>query len=705
MKTRTPILLLGLLALLPCLPRLAAAPEGAQPGAPVLDPAPRTRPSPVASYDFSKITGANIDESKVARTIHVNAKASSSSGDGSEARPFATVAAGWDAALAALEKGQATRLLLHPGTYREGNFLFDGAKLGRARDTLFVIEAAKPGTVTLSGADELPAGGWREVKAAGQPSYFVAEWPHRLGLFPGNWKQHNPRLASEHRRELLIVDGVPQQQVMLELYEYDGKATEGENDEASGAPREVAKFGRYTYTQTLDPAEALPPGGFGVIERDADPAKRRIAWRPLPGVDPRRARVEAGLRPMLMSFRNKENLVLRGIAFVHSVGRIGQEDGVVIGKNWPQSFAAKNILIEDCRFLQNSGTQLSLGYVESLTLRRSEVSYGAYGGVALWGGQNILWEDNQTNFNNWRMIGGWASAALKAHLTQGFVIRRHTSLGNYSNGLWFDIEVENVLVERAVLAGNLIGLDWEISRHLLVRDSVIVNNVRSALAVLSAGDVVVENSVLAGFAGTGQLTFEAKNRTIEGKYSLRRVLGQPEMTYYLDRLELRDSLVAVSPQPDLGRRSAAQYQGVVEPGFVAPTFVHHIGEPDYYAEFLRKGVLLDRVLWSPGRPDGFGLRALRPDGWQRMGPVNEWVDLAEFNRVTGNTAASASSLVEPGFTNPAHNDFTFRADSPLHGSRLPRWKISDSLARAWEAHQRAPYMKGPRSFVSGFMED
>ena len=687
---------------------MLVAPLRAEPdeklAAPVLNPPPRTQPSAVLAYDFGAITGAVIDESIVTETVHVAAEADAETGTGSEASPFKTIAAALQAAVSRLEEGKPTRIRVAPGIYREGGLVLDGARSPAIRDTLLVIEAEKPGTTILTGAEPLSSSDWRPVPDPnGEVSHYEHPWPYKLGFYPGPWKQHNARLASEHRRELLIVNGVPQQQILLERYDYDGKATQGENEEASGAPREVAKFGKYTYTGTLDPAAALTPGSFGVIERDADPAKRRLAWRPAKGIDVGKAVVEAGARDQILQVLNKSNLVLRGLVFRHSTGAIGRPAAVAFGKDWPQEFGIRNVLIENCDFLQNSGNQLGLFYVEGLTLRNSRVNYGAYGGVFLWGGRNILWEDNETSFNNWRMRGGWAAGALKAHASDGFVIRRHTSLGNFSHGLWFDVEVENVLVEGAVLVGNLIGIDWEICGHLLVRDSVIANNMGSAIAVLSAKDVVVENSVLAGYAAVGQISFEARHRMIDPRYSLRRILGRPQTTFHLDRVELRDTLVAVSPQPDFGQNTEKHYTGKTAPGFLAPLFLHHIGSIDYYEEFLRKGLVLENVWWSSPEPGtAFGLKMIYGPDWGPMRPINEWTDHAGFAAITG--TGDGSRMTDPRFVDPLRNDFTFRPDSPLIGTKLPQWKLSVEKAREWAAHQGAVYMRGPRSLVSGFIE-
>jgi hypothetical protein len=115
-------------------PRVHEPPESRQ---------PRVPQAPSFVTDERGVTyGARIDESVVEATLHVaTGSASLAPRDGSADRPFVSLAAAMRAALANLEAGIATRVLVHAGTYRESFGTLDFSR-GAAAATLLVIEGA-----------------------------------------------------------------------------------------------------------------------------------------------------------------------------------------------------------------------------------------------------------------------------------------------------------------------------------------------------------------------------------------------------------------------------------------------------------------------------------------------------------------------------------------------------------------------------------
>lgn len=657
--------------LLSCILALAAAAGEAAPM--------RARPSAVAERGFAHVTGAAVDESVIATTLH--AVAGGADGDGTAERPFASLTAAVRAAESLLAAGTPVRVRLAAGRYREGGITIDAGKLGgKATATPLVIEGERPGAVVISGSEVLDAGGWRRIEDAAGVRWEHA-WPHDFGFNPGGWKQYNPKLPLEHRREMLFVDGQVQHQVLGELYAFKAVDPDGATDSFAGVPQNVKKYGTYRYTGTLDPAR-IPPGSFAVYERPEN--GDRLVFRPAGTFDPAQHAVEAAVRPHLLWIQGKENVVLRNLVFEHAATQIEAHRAVMIGHWWQHDagFTNRNVLIEDVVLRHSNGNHLSLSGVRDVTLRRVTAMAGNYGGIITDIVQNMIWDGCETSFNNRRVAGGWSSGGVKIHNTYDAVIRDHVSLANNGTGLWFDISCGTVLVERYVGLGNeMHGLDWEISTGLVVRDTLLAGSLRHDLAIISGSDVVLERCLIGATSGLSAIGFQAGDRPEMGRI-FKHLKREPPKTYRLDRLELRDCAVIALPQ---GKpvQPAAGHDLVLREGRVAPLFLQHHGNPDWFESFIGDGVLHANTLWHSPEAKPFGVRKLYSDGWRSREPACVMVDWADWQR---RTAAQGRMIGDPGLPGLRSWDFRPAPGSPLAGRGLPAWRIDDARLAAWKEH-------------------
>ena len=93
------------------------------------------------AFNPDEIVGAQIDESKIKRTIHVdiNHGKASDTNSGSNTSPLKSLGAALKQAKKYLKKGEGTKITIYPGVYREGELVIDGKKLGsKAKDALLV---------------------------------------------------------------------------------------------------------------------------------------------------------------------------------------------------------------------------------------------------------------------------------------------------------------------------------------------------------------------------------------------------------------------------------------------------------------------------------------------------------------------------------------------------------------------------------------
>jgi hypothetical protein len=165
---------------------------------------------------------------------------------GSQRSPLKTLNAAFKQAKAHLDAGEATKIVIGAGNYRET--LGHQVLTGRAKDTLLVLEGAGADKTTWSGSEVWSAPKW---KSLGNGIY-VADWPYEWGNHSYPWE--TPRVLG-HRSEMVFVNGQLLRQVLLEDYDFSrtGDMIDHGNRQAT-----------WTYRGFQDPAKTLTIGSFGV---------------------------------------------------------------------------------------------------------------------------------------------------------------------------------------------------------------------------------------------------------------------------------------------------------------------------------------------------------------------------------------------------------------------------------------------------------
>ena len=426
------------------------------------------RLSPVVQGEV-EVTGAAVDESVAFEVVTVSA-------DG-RAGTEATLAEGLQRAQKLLEGGKNARVEVHPGLYREGGLSLPGNLEAETTGTL-VIEGVGDGEAILTGADDF-SGGWSEVPGA--PGVWSKPWPHRFGMGGQPWARWGFLLPAEAcRAEVLMVDGELFLPVMLEKFAWvdpDGAVPLSDFDDGSN------ELGRWDALGVRPPAD-LPAGGYAVVESDGV-----IYARPEEGVDLNAASVEAAVRPQILSLPQRRDTVLRNLTFRHTVNHPGgTADG---GRFSTASIGGRNVLVEDCRFLENGAHGLSLDAAATdVTIRGCAFNANGWKGLA--GGfqpENVLYENNESSSNNWRgHMGGehsWDAAGVKifgVNSTRGIAVRGHRSFANLTHGFWLDqsfVPYAPVVIENGVFFGNRFGAELYLEKltgPVEVRGNVVWNS-------------------------------------------------------------------------------------------------------------------------------------------------------------------------------------------------------------------------------------
>jgi hypothetical protein len=369
------------------------------------------------------------------RTLHVDQNHPWASDDnrGTSGRPLETIARAADLAQTNQQGGIGTKILIHPGVYRESVELSGG---GVDRVAPIVFEAPE-GHVVVSGSDI-----WRGWKKAG--GLYVHEWPFRWGFapIPAAWEEIADELTENPmalRREMIFVDGRP-------------------------------------LTQVLSPGELSHRSGrFYVSEEE-----QRVFLSPPRGVSMGEAKVEVAVRPHLFLFEGMSNVTVRGLTFTHANTELnaGHALAFVLGSS--------DILVVDCRLVWNNTSGMGFAEARDVTVRRSVANYNGIGGLEAYRVTNLLLEDNVTSFNNWRGYASdfvdWASGQ-KLSGVRGARILGHRAIGNLTHGFWLDYDNADVLIRGMVARRNLLdGLVLEASQGpTMVEDSRFCGNRRGIM--------------------------------------------------------------------------------------------------------------------------------------------------------------------------------------------------------------------------------
>ncbi len=420
-------------------------------------------------------TGAKIDESKVVNTYYVDAAGANAADDnehGTQDAPFLTIKRALNAALRDKDANIGARVIIGPGTYRETIDVPAPADRTVDTDAPLVIEAAERDQTIIDCADvvKLDAGSWK----TGEPAVVMT------------WGNVSLNGGMTRRAPLMILDGVVLRQ--------------------------------------MEPPSTLMPGTFSVAETRGKKPETKVLTLPPEGVELTAASVFAvGVRTSGLAIYQRKNVIVRGLLIQHaSRPDLAPPSGISRPLVGIDITDCSNVLIEDVLSQWNDGPGLSITTQRTdardggITLKRVRLIHNGDSGFTGANLKNLLVEDCETSFNNFR--GEWTGnsdqagpAGVKVHGVHGSTWRRQRAVANFGRGLWWSGDCTNLLVEDAVVHDNLLsGLFIEnCPGPSVVRGCLITGNrlpatskpevsQPAAVSLEASPDVTLENNVVAG---------------------------------------------------------------------------------------------------------------------------------------------------------------------------------------------------------------
>jgi len=422
--------------------------------------------------------------------IHVNNQHSDSSdtNPGTEDLPLKTISVAAGIADDFKKANVSTTVLIHPGVYRE---TVDLPHNDDKTDAKIVFEGTEKGSVVISGSDI-----WTDWVKQPNSEIYTHDWPYDWGAVQNPWGSHGQHLDEiVRRREMIFVDGMLLKQVL-------------------------------SY-------EALEENSFFVSE----PEDTVYIWPGL-NADLSNATVEVAVRSGLFIVNNRKNLEIKKLVFQH--------DSSGPDKKAVEIHSSPNAIVEDCFFVWNNWGGIQFFQSTNITARRNVANHNGGKGMEAWKIKGLLFEDNETSYNNWRGVRGgftgFAVAGLKHLLIHDGVYRNHTSIGNSTRGFWLDQDNTNILIENAIWKDNLTDAIFiEASAGpITIKDSVICNNKdgRGAIIGGNSENVTLEGNFIYN-NGNSQLMLEGNSERDSGNWET----GE-KFTLDVKNWVIRDNVIA-----------------------------------------------------------------------------------------------------------------------------------------------------------------
>jgi Right handed beta helix region len=340
-------------------------------------------------------------------SIFVDSTKGSDAGTGTQASPLKTIQAAVTKANAINKKATASTIIVNPGVYRE---LVKISTFSGLTNAPLTIQAASAGSAIIAGSDVM--NNW--ISESGNPNIYSSPWQYRFGAcaIPSGWSSDIEPIAL--RTEMLFVDNEPLTQVMA--------------------------------------ASELQPGTFYV-----DEAHSLLHAYPPAGTNMQTALVEAAVRANTLNVSGRSNVTVRGLVFRHA--------NTCVNRSSANISSSSSILVDQVQALWNSWGGLGVYSSTGVTVQNSIASYNGGVGFVASRDQNSLYSFNESDYNNWRgaqaAFYDWAMGGTKLFAMHGATVRNHFSYNNQGQGLWFDTDNKNIIVDNATLVGNLIALQIE----------------------------------------------------------------------------------------------------------------------------------------------------------------------------------------------------------------------------------------------------
>ena len=379
--------------------------------------------------------------------IYVDAKTGSDSNSGAQSTPLKTIQTAISKADANNQKGIGVKVIVNPGVYRETVNISNY----KSTTAVLTVQAATVGTAIISGSDVIT--NW--ANAGG--GIYSHVWTQALGWcpVPSGWPTTFAKIAL--RTEMVFVNGNPLTQVMSQA--------------------------------------DLRPGTFFVSD-----AGSMMYIYPSSSVTMSTATVEAAVRSQTLSISNRTNVVVRGIVLRHAATCINQA-GATIN-------SSTNVVVDSVQALWNNWGGVGAYNSSKMTVKNSVSSHNGGLGFMAAKDQNVLFDFNESDYNNWRgaqaALFDWGMGGTKFMYMRNTTVQNHFSYNNQAQGLWFDTDNKTITINNATLSGNVMSaLQLEANQGPITVENSHICSSGAGLNILNTAALTVKNNTFYNNGGSG----------------------------------------------------------------------------------------------------------------------------------------------------------------------------------------------------------
>lgn len=341
---------------------------------------------------------ANVIENQTT-SVYVDGLKGSDSNSGAILSPFKTIHAAVSKANSNNQKRIGTKVIVNAGVYRETVYIYP---VSNQSSVPITVQAAMTGTAIIAASDVLK--NW--VADSANSSVYSTPWTPQAGTcsLPAGWPSNFAPIAL--RTEMIYLNGTPLTQVV-------------------------------SYSQ-------LKPGTFYA-------AYGSVHIWPGHSTDMQTAVVEAANRSKTLSVVGRTNVVLRGLVFRHAANCMNTSGATIS--------SSSNVLVDSVQALWNNWGGLGIFSSTNVTLQNSIASHNGGVGFQANRDQYLLLDFNESDYNNWRGAQAafyeWGMGGTKMFQMRTTIVQNHFSYNNQAEGLWFDTDNKNILINNATLSGNV----------------------------------------------------------------------------------------------------------------------------------------------------------------------------------------------------------------------------------------------------------
>jgi parallel beta-helix repeat protein len=210
------------------------------------------------------------------------------------------------------------------------------------------------------------------------------------------------------------------------------------------------------------------------------------------GSEPNKHLMEVSVRPFLFT-TNKHNYIhLSGFTFMHTSAPEKLDSRLAA-----VSIDGYGHLIENNCVLWCSFGGLGGAPEGNAVIRNNICNYnGCYG--MDFHGKNWQMIDNETSYNNYRHFNtDWHAGGVKNISPKDVLVIGHKAYNNYGQGIWFDINCQNVRIENCIVAGNSgHGIHYEISSSGTIINNIVFKNGKEGIYISLSNDCLVANNLV-----------------------------------------------------------------------------------------------------------------------------------------------------------------------------------------------------------------